>query len=112
MLAHNEEKTILSDIVNIHQVILKKIKNVEFIICQDGSSDKTHKIISSVKKKYKIKYIHSNKRLGVHKGLLLTLKKSKGEFIFFVDCGNKFYYREFWKLYKYKKNMKLSMAIE
>ena len=107
LLAHNEEKTILSDIVNIHQVILKKIKNVEFIICQDGSADKTHKIISSVKKKYNIKYIHSNKRLGVHKALLLTLKKSKGEFIFFVDCGNKFNYREFWKLYKYKKKYEI-----
>jgi len=36
-----------------------------------------------VKKKYNINYIHSAKRLGVHKALLLTLKKSKGEFIFF-----------------------------
>jgi len=107
LLAHNEEKTILSDIVNIHQVILKKIKNVEFIICQDGSADKTHKIISSVKKKYNIKYIHSNKRFGVHKALLLTLKKSKGKFIFFVDSGNKFNYREFWKLYKYKKKYEI-----
>ena len=107
LLAHNEEKTILSDIVNIHQVILKKIKNVEFIICQDGSADKTHKIISSVKKKYNIKYINLNKILGVHKALLLTLKKSKGKFIFFVDSGNKFNYREFWKLYKYKKKYEI-----
>ena len=103
LLAHNEEKTILKDIVNLHRTILKKIKNVEFIICQDGSTDKTHKIISSVKKKYKIKYIHSDIRLGVHKALLLTLKKSRGEFIFFADGGNKFNYQEFWKLYKYRK---------
>jgi len=103
LLAHNEEKTILDDIKNIHKIIIKKIKNTEFIICQDGSLDKTHKIISSVKKKYNIKYIHSSKRLGVHKALLLSLKKSKGEFIFFVDSGNKFNYKEFWKLYKYRK---------
>ena len=50
LLAHNEEKTILDDIKNIHKIILKKIKNTEFIIFQDGSIDKTHKIISSVKK--------------------------------------------------------------
>ena len=54
MLAHNEEKTILSDIKNINNNILKKIKNTEFIICQDGSLDKTHKIISSVKKNTKL----------------------------------------------------------
>ena len=107
LLAHNEEKTILNDIVNVHRIILKKIKNVEFIICQDGSADKTHKIISSVKKKYNIKYIHSTKRLGVHKALLLTLKKSRGEFIFFIDSGNKFNYQEFWKLYKYKKKYEI-----
>ena len=107
LLAHNEEKTILDDIKNIHKIILKKIKNTEFIVCQDGSLDKTHKIISSVKKKYNINYIHSAKRLGVHKALLLTLKKSKGEFIFFVDSGSKFNYREFWKLYKYRKKYEI-----
>ena len=107
LLAHNEEKTILDDIKKIHNIILKKIKDIEFIICQDGSIDKTHKIISSIKKKYNINYIHSAKRLGVHKALLLTLKKSKGEFIFFVDSGNKFNYREFWKLYKYRKKYEI-----
>ena len=107
MLAHNEEKTILSDIENINRIILKKIKNTEFIICQDGSKDKTHNIISSAKKKYNINYIHSTKRLGVHKALFLTLKKSKGEFIFFVDSGNKFNYQEFWKLYKYRKKYEI-----
>ncbi len=50
LLAHNEEKTILDDIKKIHNIILKKIKDTEFIICQDGSIDKTHKIISSIKK--------------------------------------------------------------
>ena len=107
LLAHNEEKTILDDIKNIHKKILNKIKNTEFIICQDGSVDKTHKIISSVKKKYNINYIRSTKRLGVHKALLLTLKKSKGEFVFFTDGGKKFNYQEFWKLYKFKKKYEI-----
>ena len=40
--------------------------------------------------------------MGVHKALFLTLKKSKGKFIFFADSGNKFNYNEFWKLYKYR----------
>tara|TARA_Y100000741_G_scaffold255879_1_gene197243 strand:+ start:673 stop:1383 length:711 start_codon:yes stop_codon:yes gene_type:complete len=107
LLAHNEEKTILRDIEDINKNILKKIKNTEFIICQDGSSDKTHKIISSVKKKYKIRYIHSSKRLGVHKALFLTLKKSNGKFVFFADSGNKFNYKEFWKLYKYRNKFEI-----
>ncbi len=107
MLAHNEEETILSDIKNINRNILKKFRNYEFIICQDGSIDKTHKIILSVKNKYNIKYLYYKKRLGVHNALLLTLKKSKGDFIFFVDSGKKFNYREFWKLYKYYKKYEL-----
>tara|TARA_Y100000590_G_scaffold370425_1_gene432247 strand:- start:2825 stop:3538 length:714 start_codon:yes stop_codon:yes gene_type:complete len=107
LLAHNEEETILSDIKNINRNILKKFRNYEFIICQDGSIDKTHKIILSVKNKYNIKYLYYKKRLGVHNALLLTLKKSKGDFIFFVDSGKKFNYREFWKLYKYYKKYEL-----
>tara|TARA_B100001758_G_C18193659_1_gene495970 strand:- start:23 stop:733 length:711 start_codon:yes stop_codon:yes gene_type:complete len=107
LLAHNEEKTILKDIKNINKNILKKIKSTEFIIRHDGSSDKTHEIISSVKKKYKIKYIYSTYRLGVHKALYLSLKKAKGKFIFFADSGNKFNYKEFWKLYKYRKKFEI-----
>tara|TARA_Y100001970_G_C14030836_1_gene748505 strand:- start:187 stop:897 length:711 start_codon:yes stop_codon:yes gene_type:complete len=103
LLAHNEEKTILKDIKSVNKIIIKKIKNAEFIICQDGSTDKTHKIITSVKKKYNIKYLYFTNRLGVHKALLLTLKKARGEFIFFLDSGNKFNYSEFWKLYKIKE---------
>ena len=40
MLVHNEEKTIEKEIKDINKIIVNKIKNVEFIITQDGSIDK------------------------------------------------------------------------
>ena len=51
ILVHNEEKSIAKEIEDINRIIISKIKNVEFIITQDGSIDKSDKIIKSLKKK-------------------------------------------------------------
>ena len=50
ILVHNEEKSIAKEIEDINRIIISKIKNVEFIITQDGSIDKSDKIIKSLKK--------------------------------------------------------------
>ena len=55
ILVHNEEKSIEKEIQDINIIIIKKFKNAEFIITQDGSIDNSDKILKSFKKKYKIK---------------------------------------------------------
>ena len=102
ILVKNEEKSIAKEIEDINRIIISKIKNVEFIITQDGSIDKSDKIIKSLKKKFKIKYYSFRKRLGVHNALLFSLKKARGDHIFFMDSGGKFLINEFFKIYKFK----------
>ena len=100
LLVHNEGKTISNEIKKIQKNIIQKIKEVEFIITQDGSNDDSDKIIKSLKKKNKIQYYSFKKKLGVHNALLFSLKKARGEYIFFLDSGNKFFIKDFFKLYK------------
>ena len=80
ILVHNEEKSIEKEIQDINRMIIKKFKNTEFIITQDGSIDKSDKILKSLKKKYKIKYYSFKERLGVHNALLFSLKKTYNTF--------------------------------
>ena len=49
LLVHNEGKTISNEIKKIQKNIIQKIKEVEFIITQDGSNDNSDKIIKSLK---------------------------------------------------------------
>jgi len=102
IIVHNEEKSIEKEIQDINRMIIKKFKNTEFIITQDGSIDKSDKILKSLKEKYKIKYYSFKERLGVHNALLFSLKKAKGDHIFFMDSGRKFLIKDFFKIYKFK----------
>ena len=45
LLAHNEEKNISDEIESIKKNILDKLENCELIVAEDGSVDRTKKII-------------------------------------------------------------------
>ena len=95
LLAHNEEKTIVKEILNIIK-ILKKIK-FRIIVVEDGSKDKTLKKLKSLKKK--ITLISSKKRLGYTTALLKGVDAANSKFIMHSDTGNKFDYREIINFY-------------
>ena len=66
---------------------LKKIKNLnyELILIDDGSSDKTNKIINGFKKK-KIKIITNSINLGKSTSLIKGIKLAKFKKIIIIDC--------------------------
>ncbi len=95
LLAHNEEKTIVKEILNI----IKVLKGIKFkiIVVEDGSKDETTKKLKSLRKK--ITLISSKKRLGYTKALLKGINASNSKFILHSDTGNKFDYREIVNFY-------------
>ena len=50
LLAYNEEKKISDEIDTIKKIILDRLEDCEFIIAEDGSTDKTKQIILEKKK--------------------------------------------------------------
>ena len=66
---------------------LKKIKNLnyELILIDDGSSDKTNKIINDLKKK-NIKIITNSTNLGKSTSLIKGIKLAKFKKIVIIDC--------------------------
>ena len=69
---------------------LQKLKNFEWIIADDASTDKTKKIINGFIKENKIRIVYFRSNLHIGKSVLdnLLLKNSKGEFILHCDSDD------------------------
>ncbi|MEM5799274.1 MAG: glycosyltransferase [Candidatus Aenigmatarchaeota archaeon] len=84
--AHNEEDVIED---TIKSILLSNYKNdIEIIVINDGSTDNTEKIVKKLQKKYKkIKLLRTN-HLGKAKALNFGAKKSKYDYLVFLDADS------------------------
>jgi len=84
----------------IKSVLKQTYKNIEIIICDDGSTDNTREIIKKFKHHKKIRcYYQSNQ--GPASARNLGIKKAKGEFIAFLDSD------DYWLPKKIEKQLKI-----
>lgn len=73
----------------IESIKKQTYRNFEFIIVNDGSTDKSAQILHSYRKKDKrIKIFKNKRRLGFDKALSLALSKAKGRFIARMDADD------------------------
>jgi glycosyltransferase involved in cell wall biosynthesis len=80
------EKTIKK---SIKSIIKQNYTNIELIIINDGSTDKTEIIILKFMKKYfQIKYIKNNENQGTYFSRNMGIKQSNGEFITIQDADD------------------------
>ena len=77
----------------VKSVLEQTYKNFELIIVDDSSTDNTHGYISSlIKKDQRIKYFKTPKNTGITASARnFGIKKSKGEFLSFLDADDLWY---------------------
>ncbi len=96
--AKNIEKTIVS-------VLNQNYKNVEYIIIDGGSTDGTIEIIK--KHEPKIKYWTSKPDKGIYDAMNKAIDIATGEWINFMNCGDRFASDEVLNLFTIKQNADL-----
>lgn len=73
----------------LDSLINQTLKEIEIILINDGSTDKSEQIIKNYQEKYKEKIVYfSKKNEGQGVARNFALKKAKGEFITFVDSDD------------------------
>ena len=80
----NEENTILKTVNILKKKIKNKIKNYEFILINDFSTDRTLKVIEKISKNSKNVNFSNNKNKGLGGAINLGVKVSKKKFIVIV----------------------------
>ena len=85
MPAYNSEKTIIK---SIKSILDQSYHNWELLVVDDGSTDKTEKIVLDyIKKDKRIKLI-KNSGKGVSSARNAGIDKSEGEYICFLDSDD------------------------
>ena len=84
--AHNEEQDIADSVISIFK---NRYKNLEVIVINDASTDRTQEVLESLQPQYpNLKILHMEKNLGKANGLNLALNMSKGDIIFTLDADS------------------------
>ncbi len=84
MNCHNGEKYLL---YSLKSVLNQQYKNWELIFWDNKSTDGSAKIVKNLRDK-RIRYFYSSKKDVLYKARNLAIKKSKGEFIAFLDVDD------------------------
>ena len=83
----NEEELIEKTIINLEKFIQKYLKDVEIIITDGCSSDRTMDKVKKLQKRFpNIKLIKNHKHIGKGNDIREAIKKSKSSFCIFMDA--------------------------
>ncbi|MCM8824400.1 MAG: glycosyltransferase [Candidatus Omnitrophica bacterium] len=85
MAAYNEEKNISKA---IESILSQTFENFEFIIINDGSTDRTEEIIKKYQKKTTRIHLISKENTGLADSLNLGIRHSRGEYIARMDADD------------------------
>ena len=104
---YNAEKTIKRC---LESVISQTYKNIEIVIINDGSTDKTDSIIKKYINDSRIKY-YNRSNLGIGKTRNFVIKEATGEYITFLDSDDYLPNDAIDNLYKLAQKNKLDLVV-
>jgi glycosyltransferase involved in cell wall biosynthesis len=96
------EVEIISDILrSYHDEICRELP-AALVVAEDGSTDGTKQILSSLKSDIPMVLLSSPERKGYAKAASDALKKCSSEWVFFSDSDGQYSPADFWKLWKWR----------
>ncbi|MBS1266133.1 MAG: Glycosyltransferase AglD [Candidatus Woesearchaeota archaeon] len=103
ILVHNSAQTIENVVRGFHNKVMKKLPGSEFIVAEDGSTDRTKKILAKLKKEIPFRLITAKGKKGYLPAMRDAVKKAKNDLVFLSDGDGEHEPNDFWRLYNSRK---------
>ena len=107
MSVYNDSTNLSS---SIESILNQDYENIEFLIINDGSTDKTSDILNSFAQNKKIKLFQNSNNIGLTKSLNILLKKSQGTIIARQDSDDLSLYSRLSRQFYYLKDNNLDIC--
>ena len=86
---YNEEKNIESVVRHLHEILQKAVPSFEIIVVDNGSTDDTNKLLSTLKKEIPTLVVeHIIRNIGYGNGILTGLSLAKGDVLGWIHADN------------------------
>jgi len=109
MPVHNEADCVESVIMEIWREIAPRL-DVEFIVCEDGSTDGTKEILRDLSHKLPMRLILAEERKGYSRAVIDGLKASRAAFVLCLESDGQYTPRDFWEFYENKDDYDISIG--
>ena len=85
---YNEEETLYKNILGFNEYLSKQDYDYEIIVVNDGSLDKTKRVVEKIKKEIALRFIDNSKNKGKGAVIRQGLLSAQGEYRLFIDADN------------------------
>jgi glycosyltransferase involved in cell wall biosynthesis len=101
--AYNEAKTISNVVKSYYEEICERLP-AELIVVEDGSTDGTREILSSLRNEFPVVVNSDPSRKGYAKGVSDALRKCNRDWVFFSDSDGQYSPSDFWNLWECRRS--------
>ena len=98
---HNEARNVLDIVKTYHNEICRKVP-ATLIVAEDGSTDGTKEVLTSLKSKLPMVLLTEPNRKGYAKAVSDALKSCSSDWVFFSDSDGQYNAADFWRLWKHR----------
>jgi len=109
MPAHNEADCVESVVTEIFEELSPRLR-VEFIVCEDGSTDGTKEILTRLSRGIPMRLIMGDERKGYSRALIDGLKASTADFVLCLEADGQYTPGDFWQFYAEKDRYDISIG--
>jgi len=109
MPAHNEADCVESVVTEVYEELTPRLR-VEFIVCEDGSTDGTKEILAKLSRKMPMRLILGEQRKGYSRALIDGLKASTADFVLCLESDGQYTPGDFWEFYRNREDYDISIG--
>lgn len=109
---YNESFIIESTLRNYIAELSGRVKDLEVIVAEDGSTDDTKGVLERLKEELPIRLFSSNERKGYQRAVIDAVSHATKEWVFVVDSDYQFAAIDFWRLEPYRKTHDIILGMK